>query len=112
VVEAFSSGSEAPDPRFPDGVTVAIGLRVPRPFAGKQILSVLRESKGGAVAVSEKEILSATRSLFREGVFACPEGGATLAGHARLVGEGTLRSRESCLLYNTGTGLKYLELLK
>jgi len=112
VVQAFSSGGETTNPQFPDGKTVAIGLRVPRPFAGKQILSVLRESKGGAMAVSEKEILSATKSLFREGVFACPEGGATLAGRTRLVEEGVLRADERCLLYNTGTGLKYLELLK
>jgi threonine synthase len=112
IVQAFSSGSEVPNPQFPDGVTLAIGLRVPRPFAGKQILSVLRESEGGAVAVPEKEILSAMKSLAREGVFACPEGCATLAGHKKLVEGGALGADEQCLLYNTGTGLKYLELLE
>jgi threonine synthase len=112
IVQAFSAGSEVPNPQFPDGVTVAIGLRVPRPFAGKQILSVLRESKGGAVAVAEMQILSAMKSLAQGGVFTCPEGAATLAGHTKLLGEGALGTDERCLLYNTGTGLKYLDLLK
>jgi len=112
IVDAFSSGSEVPNPQFPDGVTVAIGLRVPRPFAGKQILSVLRESKGSAVAVPETGILSAMKSLVHEGIFACPEGAATLAGYTRLRDEGILGADEQCLLYNTGTGLKYLDLLK
>ena len=110
IVDAFSSGAEVPDKDYPDGVTAAIGLRVPRPFAGKQILSVLRESKGGAVAVPEKEILSAMRSLAHEGVFACPEGSATLAGYRMLVEEDALNADERCLLYNTGTGMKYLDL--
>jgi len=98
------------DPSFPDGSTIAAGLRVPRPFAGKQILSVLRDSKGGAVSVPEKEIVEAVRSLAKEGVFACPEGAATLAGYKRLVNDGDIDSRENVLLYNTGTGMKYLNL--
>jgi len=110
VVKAFSSGTDDTDPSFPDGITVAAGLRVPRPFAGRQILSVLRESGGGAVSVPEKEILGAVRSLAKEGVFACPEGAATLAGYRRLVEDGTIDHGEEVLLYNTGTGLKYLNL--
>ena len=110
VVAAFSSGNDTTDPSFPDGKTVAAGLRVPRPFAGKQILSVLRESKGGAVSVPEKEIIEAMRSLAKEGVFACPEGAATLAGYRRLVENGSIDRSEKVLLYNTGTGLKYLNL--
>ena len=110
VVKAFSSGMDTTDPSFPDGNTIAAGLRVPRPFAGKQILSVLRESKGGVVSVSEEEIVGAVRSLAKEGVFACPEGAATLAGHRRLVEDKTIENDETVLLYNTGTGLKYANL--
>ena len=110
IVKAFLSGRDAPDQSFPDGKTVAAGLRVPRPFAGREILSVLRESSGGAVSVPEKEIMEAVRSLAKEGVFACPEGGATLAGYRRLVDAGTIDRSERVLLYNTGTGLKYLNL--
>jgi threonine synthase len=110
VVMAFSSGMEDVDPSFPDGHTIAAGLRVPRPFAGKQILAVLRTSRGGAVSVPEKEILPAVRSLAKEGVFVCPEGATTLAGYRRLVEDGIIDRGERVLLYNTGTGLKYLNL--
>ena len=110
VVAAFSSGKVMTVPSFPDGSTIAAGLRVPRPFAGKQILSVLRESKGGAVSVPEKEIVDAVRSVAKEGVFACPEGAATLVGYRRLVEDKTVDHGETVLLYNTGTGLKYLDL--
>jgi threonine synthase len=103
---------ESTDPSFPDGKTIAAGLRVPRPFAGKQILSVLRESRGGAVSVREDEILTAVRSLAREGVLACPEGAATVAGYKRLLEDGSIRQDEQVLLYNTGTGSKYLELFR
>jgi threonine synthase len=110
VVSAFSSGKDTTDPSFPDGNTVAAGLRVPRPFAGREILEVLRASKGGAVSVPEKEIMESVRSLAKEGVFACPEGAATFAGYRRLVDIGTIDRGERVLLYNTGTGLKYLNL--
>jgi threonine synthase len=111
VVRAFSGGMDDVDPSFPDGITIAAGLRVPRPFAGKQILSILRASGGGAVGVTEKEILDAVSSLAKEGVFACPEGAATLAGYERLTEDGEIDRSEQVLLYNTGTGLKYLNLL-
>jgi threonine synthase len=110
VVSAFSSGKDTTDPSFPDGNTLAAGLRVPRPFAGREILAVLRASKGGAVSVPEKEIMEAVRSLAKEGVFACPEGAATLPGYRRLVDDGVIDRGERVLLYNTGTGLKYLNL--
>jgi threonine synthase len=109
IVDAFAAGKEAPDPQFPDGFTVASGLRVPRPFAGKQILSVLRQSKGGAVKVTDGDILSAVRSLAKEGVFACPEGAATLPAYRELLDAGTIGRDEEVLLYNTGTALKYLD---
>ena len=111
VVKAFTSGDDTTDPSFPDGNTVAAGLRVPRPFAGREILEVLRASKGGAVSVPEKEIMESVRSIAKEGVFACPEGAATLAGYKRLVDIGTIDRCERVLLYNTGTGLKYLNLV-
>jgi len=110
IVQAFSSHKGSPDPSFPDGSTIAAGLRVPRPFAGRQILSVIRSSKGGAVAVSEGEILESVRLLAKEGVLACPEGAATLAGYKKLTEDGKIGRDEQVLLYNTGTGLKYLDL--
>ena len=109
IVDAFAAGKEEPDQEYPDGFTVASGLRVPRPFAGKQILSVLKESKGGAVKVTDSEIVAAMRRLAKEGVFACPEGAATLPGYAKLLDAGIIRRDERVLLYNTGTALKYLD---
>ena len=111
VVDAFVTGKEAPDREFPDGLTVASGLRVPRPFAGRQILSVLGESKGGAVKVADDEILASMKSLAKEGVFACPEGASTFSGYGRLLDAGTVGKDEKVLLYNTGTALKYLDLV-
>ena len=110
VLSAFSSWDDSTYPSFPDGDNVASGLRVPRPFAGREILMVLRESKGGAVSVPEKEIIESVRSLAKAGVFACPEGAATLPGYRRLVDDGAINKDEKVLLYNTGTGLKYLNL--
>jgi threonine synthase len=112
IVDAVATGKEAPDPLYPDGKTVAVGLRVPRPFAGKQIISVLRESRGGAVKVADQDIVAALRSLAKEGVFACPEGAATLAGYRKLVGDGEFEKDDQILLYNTGTGLKYIDLFQ
>lgn len=109
IVDAFTRGKEVPDTDYPDGVTFAAGLRVPRPFAGKQMLAVLRDSRGGAAKLPDSEILSAMRSLAKEGIFACPEGAATLAGYRRLLDSGTIRKSDKVLLYNTGTALKYLE---
>ena len=109
IVDAFATGKEEPDPEFPDGFTVATGLRVPRPFAGRQILSVLRESKGGAVKVGDQDIVDSMESLAKEGVLACPEGAATLAGYRRLLDAGTIARDDGVLVYNTGTGLKYLD---
>lgn len=110
VVEAFRKGAEGVE-EFPDAHTVASGIRVPKPYAGEQILRVLRESGGTAVSVSDSEILECVREFACEGLFVCPEGAATLAGLKRLLDSGWVDRGEVVLLYNTGTGLKYLDAL-
>ncbi len=110
LVEAFSAGRETLGEPVSCGSTVASGLRVPKPFAAREILRVLKESDGLAVAVADESILQAMRSLARQGVFACPEGAATYAAYEKLLEEGTVGRDERALLYNTGTGLKYLGL--
>jgi threonine synthase len=88
--------------------THAAGLRVPKPFADRLILRVLHQSQGTAVAVSEKEIRQSQAQLaVQEGVFACPEGAATLAGLRQLIAAGWMSRHEKVVLLNTGTGLKY-----
>ena len=109
VIKAFHSGSPFCD--FWIGAqTIASGLRVPKSFADQVVLSNLRESRGNAVAVSDEAILIAQKKLAtREGIFAAPEGAATLAGMALLVEQGWIQPEERVILFNTGTGLKYLK---
>lgn len=108
VVKAFHDQAERCD-TWPSAETMAAGLRVPRPFADRMILRVLRESRGEALAVSDEQIRSAQRLLAgREGIFTAPEGAATLAGLQKLLSEGKIRKNERVVLLNTGSGLKYL----
>ena len=96
-----------------DAQTIAAGLRVPHPFADYLILRTIRESGGTAIAVSDGEIISAIRELARtEGLFACPEGAATVAAFKHLAASGWLRPDERVVLFNTGAGLKYAELVQ
>jgi len=108
VIKAFQSGSPFCD--FWIGArTLASGLRVPKSFADQIILDDLKESHGNAVAVSDEAILEAQRKLaYEEGIFAAPEGAATLAGLEQLVSAGWVHPDEKIVLFNTGTGLKYL----
>jgi threonine synthase len=43
-----------------------------------------------------------------EGLFAAPEGAATLAGLEKLLERGWVKGNERVVLLNTATGLKYL----
>jgi threonine synthase len=108
VVKAFEAGADFCD--FWIGAqTVASGLRVPKSFADQLIMSTLRESQGIAVAVTDGELLAAQREMASsEGIFAAPEGAATLAAMSRLCEQGWIEPHENVVLFNTGTGLKYI----
>jgi threonine synthase len=109
VVRAFEAGAKRVEP-WKDAETVASGLRVPSPFADTLILDAIRGSGGTAVAVSEEAMLDAMLELSSaEGLFACPEGGATLAALRQLITSGELRSEARVVIYDTGSGLKYPE---
>jgi len=89
--------------------TIASGLRVPKSFADHLILRNLYESNGTAIAVSDEAILEAQRELAtQEGLFAAPEGAATLTAAKELLRTGWLQPDEKIILFNTGSGLKYL----
>jgi threonine synthase len=112
VVKAFHAGTDTVEP-WPDAATVADGLRVPSPFADYLILKALRETGGTALAVEDREMVEAMYDLAAaEGIIACPEGASTLVALKRLVQQGFLGEEDTIVLLNTGSGYKYLELVK
>ena len=111
IVRAFDAGKDRAEP-WPDPRTAAAGIRVPAPFADRLILKILRESGGGAVAVEEGSIARAAREFAsHEGILSCPEGAACVLALERLIAGREIRASERVVLFNTGTGLKYLEAL-
>jgi threonine synthase len=109
VVRAFSEGKERTE-AWQNAETIAYGLRVPNAFADRLILRALRESGGTAISVSDAEILDAQKRLGRlEGIFAAPEGAATVAAAEQLHQNKLITTTEKVVLFNTGTGLKYIQ---
>jgi threonine synthase len=108
IVQAFTAKSQRTT-AWEGAHTIAAGLRVPVVFAGRLILRVLYESGGRALAVSDEEILASQKKLAeREGIFAAPEGSATLTALIHLLSQGWISAGEKVVLYNTGSGLKYV----
>lgn len=109
IVKAFHTEKIVSE--FTDGgFTVANGLRVPKPYADKIILKVLRASKGTAIAISDEEMSSALKEIARkEGMLIAPEGAALWQAFKKLRANGWVRPDEKVLLINTGSGYKYLE---
>ncbi|MBA7617061.1 Threonine synthase [subsurface metagenome] len=112
IPKAFKEGKD--ESEFWEGAeTIAAGLRVPHALGDFLILNAVRESGGTALAVSDEEIMDAVGLIARnEGLFACPEGAATLAGLRRMIAEGQVDANERVVLFNTGTGLKYTDLFE
>ena len=111
IVRAFEAGRESAEP-WADARTIASGLRVPGAVADFLMLRALRESGGTAVAVTDEELIARSRDLARHtGIFPAPEGGATLAALLALKERGWLGGEERVVLFNTGSGYKYLEAL-
>lgn len=112
IVKAFNDGTDTAEP-WQNATTKADGLRVPGPFADYLILQAIRETGGGALAVSDDEMVDAMYRLATiEGIIACPEGAATLVGLERLLADGSIGADEEVVLLNTGSGYKYLDLLR
>lgn len=111
IVRAFETGATHAEP-WENATTMAAGLRVPSAVGDALMLRALRDSEGTAVAVSEEDIVSGVKLLGQsEGIFTCPEGGAALAGLRQLVDQGWVDREERIVLFNTGSGLKYLDVL-
>jgi threonine synthase len=112
IVKAFHEGAEFCQPWL-NPKTVAHGLRVPHPFADSLILRVIRETGGTALAVSDREMVDGMKEMAAtEGILPCPEGAATLVALRRLLAIGGIGADATVVLLNTGSGLKYLELVE
>ncbi len=95
--------------KWENAETYASGLRVPKAFADFLILRDIRASGGDAVAVTDDEMRAAADEIgSREGLFVCPEGAAVWAAAKRMAGAAKLDARSRIVLFNTGTGFKYL----
>ncbi|HXQ82145.1 MAG TPA: threonine synthase [Opitutaceae bacterium] len=109
IVRAFEEGKTSAA-EYRGAHTLASGLRVPKAIGDFIILDILRKSGGGAVAVTDGEMLAAIREIgAAEGLFACPEGGACYVALKHLLAAGRIAPDESVVLFNTGAGVKYLE---
>src|SRR5690349_4615796 len=109
IVRAFESGERFAD-EFPNAATTASGLRVPKAIGDFLILDALRASGGTAVAVTDEELIEATREIgASEGIFCAPEGAACLPALKKLISSGNVKTTERVVLFNTGSGVKYME---
>jgi threonine synthase len=109
IVRAFDEGKRFAE-EFPNAATVASGLRVPRAIGDFLIIDALRESGGTAIAVTDEELIAATREIgAAEGLFCAPEGAASLPALRKMIEAGQVKPEERVVLFNTGAGVKYLE---
>ena len=111
LVAAYEKGEEFAEP-FPNPQTLAAGMRVPAAIGDFLVIRAVRESGGTAVTVSDAEMVDGMVEMARtEGVFAAPEGGATLAAMRKLIEVGLILQDERVVLLVTGNAHKYLDML-
>jgi len=112
IVRAFEAGERFAD-EFENASTAASGLRVPKAIGDFLILDAVRASGGTAVSVSDAELIGAVAEIgAAEGIFAAPEGAACLPALRKLIDAGQVDDGETVVLFNTGSGIKYLEALE
>jgi threonine synthase len=112
IVQAFAVnanvGSDIVNPQ-----TIAAGLRVPKAVGDFIILDILRRSGGTAVSVTDTEIIQAVSDIgATTGIFTAPEGAACLPALRKLLERGYIKKEERVVLFNTGSGLKYLDVFQ
>jgi len=112
IVKAWDEGTNTSE-MWPNAATNASGLRVPKAYGDYIILEILRKSGGVALAVTDDEIMDALERWAQvEGIFAAPEGAAALAAYRKLRANEFFSAEDKVVLFNTGTGLKYLDTLE
>ena len=109
IVRAFENG-DSTAAEFPDANTCASGLRVPKAIGDYLILNILRRSNGGAVPIDDEEMIRVAHEVgSAEGLFVSPEGAACFAALQSLCRAGKIASGERVVIFNTGSGIKYLD---
>ena len=112
IVRAFENGERFAD-EFENASTVASGLRVPKAIGDFLILDAIRASGGTAIAVTDEELMAAVAEIGAAiGIFAAPEGAACLPALRKLIAAGQISSGETVVLFNTGSGIKYMEVFE
>jgi len=109
IVRAFEKGERFAE-EFENAATVAAGLRVPKAIGDFLILDALRASGGTAIAVDDAELVAAVGEIgAATGIFAAPEGAACLPALRKLIERGEVNEGETVVMFNTGSGIKYIE---
>jgi threonine synthase len=112
IVKAWDEGKPTAD-FWADASTLASGLRVPKAYGDYLVLEILKKSQGIALAATDTEIMDAFRHWARvEGIFAAPEGAASLVAYRKLRASGFFSAADKVVLFNTGSGLKYLDVIE
>jgi len=109
IVRAFENGERFAD-EFENAATVASGIRVPKAIGDFLILDAIRASGGTAIAVTDAELIAAVAEIgAATGIFTAPEGAACLPALRKLIETGQVKEGETVVMFNTGSGVKYLE---
>ncbi len=112
IVRAYRAGDTHAEPWI-DAETIAAGLRVPAAVGDFLMLKAIRDSGGCALSVTDEELMaSASKMAAAVGSFPAPEGAATLSALEKLIAQNLVSERDRVVLFNTGTGLKYIELFQ
>ena len=111
IPKAFAEGKQVSE-AWKDATTFAAGLRVPKAYGDYIVLDIVRKSGGTAVAVTDAEMMDSIMEWSRdEALFASPEGAASLAAYKKLLANGFLSAKDKVVLFNTGLGLKYIDVV-
>ena len=109
IPKALQDG-EGASKMWPDAQTLAAGLRVPKAYGDFIILDIVRKSGGTAISVGDDDIMTAVKEMAStEGIFPAPEGAAALVAYQKLLASGFLTEKDKVVLFNTGSGYKYLD---
>jgi len=111
IVKAWDEGKIVSE-MWKNAETSAAGLRVPKAYGDYLILDILKKSGGTAAAATDQEIMDAVGMWARtEGIFAAPEGAAAWVAYRKLRASKFFSPDDQVVLFNTGSGLKYLEVI-